>query len=358
MVLFGIDVSVQPAHEPGLLFYLSGERALKADYAEGASEPNFANDVKVIPGGAKGAALECGHTQLLSYRAPGNIYAQRGTLSFFWRSREPVGPTPFPIFRVGYADHSSWDMVWLRIDYNGQRGFDAFVTDASLARTRVSIASAGISRRRTAGRTSSWPGTRRAGFASSSTASWPHRWKARRSSTRHSINSDRTRASSAPTRCRAPTTSCAEATSTSCASTTACCRTTTSRRSRRGSRPARSLRWSERSAQRPGATSGNTDSAGIAPATLRRSSTRRRWRFVKSKFRTPTISSAGGGRGQTGFAKPRGPASTTDRGCPDATTTFSCPIGTPTRLAARPSPSRCRTSRGIRLRFPERRRES
>jgi len=29
-------------------------------------------------------------------------------------------------------------MVWLRIDYNGQPGFDAFVTDASLARTRVS----------------------------------------------------------------------------------------------------------------------------------------------------------------------------------------------------------------------------
>ncbi len=50
----------------------------------------------------------------------------------------PVGPTQFPIFRVGYADHSSWDMVWLRIDYNGH-GFDAFVTDASLARTRVSV---------------------------------------------------------------------------------------------------------------------------------------------------------------------------------------------------------------------------
>ncbi len=30
-------------------------------------------------------------------------------------------------------------MVWLRIDYNGH-GFDAFVTDASLARTRVSFA--------------------------------------------------------------------------------------------------------------------------------------------------------------------------------------------------------------------------
>src|SRR6185436_1939382 len=77
-------------------------------------------------------------TQLRSYWAPGNIYAERGTLAFNWRSREPVGPTPFPIFRVAYADHSSWDMVWLRIDYNGRGGFDAFVTDINLARIRVS----------------------------------------------------------------------------------------------------------------------------------------------------------------------------------------------------------------------------
>ena len=124
---------------PGLLFYLSADRGLTADYSAGGTpEPNFASEVTVIPDGANGPGLQCGHTQLLSYWAPGNIHAQRGTLSFFWRSREPVGPTPFPVFRVGYADHSSWDMVWLRIDYNGKSGFDAFVTDASLARTRVS----------------------------------------------------------------------------------------------------------------------------------------------------------------------------------------------------------------------------
>jgi hypothetical protein len=127
--------------EPGLLFHLSADQGLTADYSAGGTpEPNFASEVTVIPDGARGPGLQCGHTQLLSYWAPGNIYAQRGTLSFYWRSREPVGPTPFPIFRVGYADHSSWDMVWLRIDYNGKGGFDAFVTDAGLARTRVSFA--------------------------------------------------------------------------------------------------------------------------------------------------------------------------------------------------------------------------
>lgn len=126
------------APEPGLLFYLSGDNGFNADYSAGGTPaPNFLQNVTLIPGGAKGTGFSCDNKQLMSYWAPGNIYAERGTLSFFWRSREPVGKTEFPIFRVGYADHSSWDMVWLRIDYNGH-GFDAFVTNANLARIRIS----------------------------------------------------------------------------------------------------------------------------------------------------------------------------------------------------------------------------
>ncbi|MBE3134934.1 MAG: LamG domain-containing protein, partial [Acidobacteria bacterium] len=141
MLLLGAGAGSQQAAEPGLLFFLSGSRGLTADFAAGGTPaPNFASDVRIIPDGAKGPGIQCGHTQLLSYRAPGNVYAERGTLAFFWRSREPVSRTAFPIFRIGYADHSSWDMVWLRLDYNGKPGFDAFVTDASLARTRVSHA--------------------------------------------------------------------------------------------------------------------------------------------------------------------------------------------------------------------------
>ena len=102
----------QPAPEPGLLFYLSGDHGLQADYAGGNPAPNFWNDeVKVLPGGPKGPYFQCGDLENLSYWAAGNIYAQRGTLSFYWRSRDAVGPTPFPVFRVGYGDHSSWDMV-------------------------------------------------------------------------------------------------------------------------------------------------------------------------------------------------------------------------------------------------------
>ncbi|MEX2044679.1 MAG: LamG-like jellyroll fold domain-containing protein, partial [Opitutus sp.] len=126
------------AAENGLLFHLTGEHGTTADIsAAGTPRPTYERGITRIADGAVGGALQCADTQLLAYRAPGNIHAQRGTLAFHWRSRHPVGPTEFPVFRVAYADHSSWDMVWLRIDYNG-RGFDAFVTDASLARTRVS----------------------------------------------------------------------------------------------------------------------------------------------------------------------------------------------------------------------------
>ena len=126
--------------EPGLLFHVSADHGTTADFSAGGTvEPTFSSEVTVIPDGAVGPGLSCGDVQRLAWRAPGNIYAQRGTLSFFWRSRYPVGPTEFPVFRVGYADHSSWDMAWLRIDYNGH-GFDAFVTDNGLARTRVTVA--------------------------------------------------------------------------------------------------------------------------------------------------------------------------------------------------------------------------
>jgi hypothetical protein len=127
------------ASEPGLLFYLSGDKSFNADYAAGGNPvPNYVRDLKIQPNGVNGSYIQCGDNQLLSYWAPGNIYSQRGTLSFFWRSRTPVDETAFPIFRVGFADHSSWDMVWMRIDWNGH-GFDAFITDVNLGRTRIRV---------------------------------------------------------------------------------------------------------------------------------------------------------------------------------------------------------------------------
>lgn len=142
LVGFLLSISLSPVladqtGEPGLLFFLSGNNGVTADFSQGNPEPSFIHGVEVIPQGAYGPGFQCAHDQLMAYLAPGNVYAERGTLSFFWRSREPVGKIPFPVFRVSYADHSSWDMAWLRIDYNGH-GFDAFVTDVNLGRARVS----------------------------------------------------------------------------------------------------------------------------------------------------------------------------------------------------------------------------
>jgi len=119
----------------GLLFYHSCSD-FTADFARGRATPTFCDAVAIIDAGAKDKAFECDNMQKLAYRADHNMYAERGTLSFFWRSRYPVGPTEFPIFRVGYADSSTWDACWLRIDYNG-KGFEAMITDINLSRARV-----------------------------------------------------------------------------------------------------------------------------------------------------------------------------------------------------------------------------
>jgi hypothetical protein len=131
-------VLAEASAAPKLLFRVSADTGFDADVAGGQSVPNFRDKVKLVDSGRAGKAIEWADDGVLSWNAPGNLYAQRGTLSFFWRARYPVGQAPFVIFRVGYADHSSWDMAWLRIDWNGH-GFDAFVTDANLARTRVSF---------------------------------------------------------------------------------------------------------------------------------------------------------------------------------------------------------------------------
>src|ERR1039458_1254204 len=63
--------SVHPADEPGLLFYVSGEKGTTADFSAGGTpEPNFDFEVTRIPDGAKGAALRCGDLQRRARWAP------------------------------------------------------------------------------------------------------------------------------------------------------------------------------------------------------------------------------------------------------------------------------------------------
>ncbi|MHB9028331.1 MAG: LamG-like jellyroll fold domain-containing protein [Candidatus Latescibacterota bacterium] len=138
MYILPASILQAASHEPGLLFYLSGEKGFEADFAAGDGKPAYLKDITIIPDGAVGSALRCpDFTQLLVFEAPGNLYAEQGTLSFFFRARYPFGEAPFKIFQASYCDHTSFDMAWMRIDYTG-RGFDAFVTDVNLARVRVS----------------------------------------------------------------------------------------------------------------------------------------------------------------------------------------------------------------------------
>ncbi len=141
-LLFG-PAAGAPTPGPGLLFYASAEHGFAADIAGGEAEPIFKDKVKIIDDGARGHGFQDADDGVIAWSAPGNIYAEEGTLSFFWRPRDPLGRNPFPVFRVGYSDHSSWDMVFLRIDWNGH-GFDAFVTDDNLARVRVSYSLADV----------------------------------------------------------------------------------------------------------------------------------------------------------------------------------------------------------------------
>ena len=88
----------------GLLFRASADAGTTADVAGGDPAANFQSNVAIVADGRTGSAFQWADDGYLAWRAPGNIYAQRGTLSFFWRSRTPVGEAPFVIFRVGFAD--------------------------------------------------------------------------------------------------------------------------------------------------------------------------------------------------------------------------------------------------------------
>jgi hypothetical protein len=125
------------ATSDGLLFSLTGASGFTADRAAGDPKPNFVDKTAIVNDAKTGPFIRSEGEQLLTWHAAGNIFAQRGTLSFRFRPREPLGAMQFPLWRVSYADHTSWDMDWLRIDWNGH-GIDAFVTDNNLARVRVS----------------------------------------------------------------------------------------------------------------------------------------------------------------------------------------------------------------------------
>lgn len=119
--------------EDALTFLWTGENGFDADFARMGGKADFCRNAEVKADERFGHVLSCEDRVCMAWRAPGNLYARAGAVSFYWRAGDPMDATPFPIFRVGYADHSSWDAVFLRIDWN-DGGFEAFITDINLSR--------------------------------------------------------------------------------------------------------------------------------------------------------------------------------------------------------------------------------
>src|SRR3990172_8631937 len=111
---------LQAEEEVSLLFYASFEKNLVADLAFGDETPLFTQSVRIVRDGRKGGAAYIENDALISYDAPGNIYAQRGTLAFWWRLDEPLGATPFSIVCVSFAQQASWDYAFARLRWTGE----------------------------------------------------------------------------------------------------------------------------------------------------------------------------------------------------------------------------------------------
>src|SRR5690606_33721231 len=73
------------AEAPELLFRVSADHGFVADHAQGDPMPNFQDKVNLVDDGVHGRAIQWQDDGVLSWNAPGNIQAARGTLSFFWR---------------------------------------------------------------------------------------------------------------------------------------------------------------------------------------------------------------------------------------------------------------------------------
>src|SRR5579859_2591825 len=88
VALMSAQIAAAETGPSGLLFRVSADKGFAADFAAGDPAPNFQDKVKIVPTGIGGSgAIEWPDDGVLTWLAPGNIYSQRGTLSFFWRSR-------------------------------------------------------------------------------------------------------------------------------------------------------------------------------------------------------------------------------------------------------------------------------
>ncbi|MEW5978693.1 MAG: LamG-like jellyroll fold domain-containing protein [Acidobacteriota bacterium] len=102
------------------LFHASYDKTVLADEAVGDEAPLANQNLKIVREGKRGGALYLDSGSLLTYDAARNLYAERGTLAFWWKLDEPLGPFPFSIVQVSKAQHSGRDCLFTDLLWTGE----------------------------------------------------------------------------------------------------------------------------------------------------------------------------------------------------------------------------------------------
>jgi hypothetical protein len=108
------------AEESPLLFFASFEKNAVANYAGGDEVPLQSSGLKMTRDGRRGNALLLEPLSTFSYDAPGNLYAARGTVAFWWKSDYLSEKYPFSILRVSRSIDSRSDYTFLDLAWNGK----------------------------------------------------------------------------------------------------------------------------------------------------------------------------------------------------------------------------------------------
>lgn len=105
--------------EYDLLFRAPFEDDLTANVAGGDPEPVWSRGgTEVIEDDARGNCARVPDGGSLTYDAPGNVYWERGTLSFWWLCEDAVGSTEFDVATLGAFDYFYYGR-WLRLYASG-----------------------------------------------------------------------------------------------------------------------------------------------------------------------------------------------------------------------------------------------
>jgi hypothetical protein len=100
-------------------FYASFDQNALADKAVGNETPLGNQNLKIVPEGRRSNALYLDVGSLLTYDAPRNLYAERGSVAFWWKLDEPVRDTAFTLFRISTAQPLTENFTFAELVWTG-----------------------------------------------------------------------------------------------------------------------------------------------------------------------------------------------------------------------------------------------